>query len=144
MAISMLCVWRGSAILFTPCRKWPQAVFIGSLPSGCLWRNSQHDAQLLSDVTDPVGGTFNFPIPSVLISYFFWRKEGRKKDIVMMTQGAFWVRCFRGVGVNPGSEKWSVARVFTGDIKSHLDRLPAYSVDKPKENNLHSVCEKTS
>jgi hypothetical protein len=139
MAMSMLCVWRGSAILFTPCRKWPQAVFTGSLPSDCLWRNCQHDAQLLSDATDPVGGTFNFLIPSILISYVFWRKEGRKKYIVRMTQGAVWVRRFRGVEVNPGSDKWSVSRVFTGDIKSHLDRVRAYSVNKLEENNLRSV-----
>jgi hypothetical protein len=56
-----------------------------------------------------------------------------------MTQGAVWVRRFRGVEVNPGSDKWSVARVFTVDIMSHLDRLRAYSVNKPEENNLHSV-----
>jgi hypothetical protein len=56
-----------------------------------------------------------------------------------MTQGAVWVRRFRGVEVNLGSAKWLVVRVFTGDIKSHLDRLRPYSVDKPEENNLQSV-----
>jgi len=55
-----------------------------------------------------------------------------------MTQGAVWVLRFPGVEVNPGSAKWLVARVFTGDNKSHLDRLRAYSMNKPEENILHS------
>ena len=56
-----------------------------------------------------------------------------------MTQGTVWVGRFRGVEFNPGSDKLSVVWVFAGDIKSHFDFLHAYSVNKPEDNNRHSV-----